>query len=106
VADYSQRPLPALAIQALEIAFWAFLVFGTLDNSHSFLDKVGFKGFFLDFLFHLDELIVYITIYAWLKMAKIIQNPFDGDKHYDINVIQRIEIELFEGTVAINSKLK
>ena len=52
--------------------------------------------------FHIDELIVYILLYAWIKMAEIVQNPFDGDKHYDIDVIRKIDNELFEATVAIH----
>ena len=58
--------------------------------------------FFQDLFFHIDELIVYILLYAWIKMAEIVQNPFDGDKHYDIDVIRKIDNELFEATVAIH----
>jgi len=101
VAEFTQRPLPAIAIQALNFVFWATLIVGTLDNSHKFMDA-GWYYMPLDFIFHIDELIVYILLYAWLKMAKIVTNPFDGDRHYDIDVIERIDLELFEATVAIN----
>ena len=66
-----------------------------------FLNESVFD-FFQDMFFHIDELIVYILLYAWLTMAKISTNPFDGDKHYDIDVIERIDTELFEATMAIH----
>ena len=37
-------------------------------------------------------------------MATIAKNPFNNDKHYDIDVIHEINKELFEATVAINIK--
>lgn len=101
VADYSQRPLPAIAKQAVNFVFWATLIVGTLDNKKDNLDS-GWQYFILDMFFHIDELIVYILLYAWIKMAEIVQNPFDGDKHYDIDVIRKIDNELFEATVAIH----
>ena len=39
VAEFTQRPLPAIAIQALNFVFWATLIVGTLDNSHKFMDR-------------------------------------------------------------------
>ena len=39
-------------------------------------------------------------------MAIIAKNPFNNDKHYDIDVIREINKEIFETTVAINIKRK
>ena len=39
-------------------------------------------------------------------MAIIAKNPFNNDKHYDIDVIREINKEIFEATVAINIKKK
>ena len=44
-------------------------------------------------------------MYAWLKMARIVSNPFDGDKHYDIDVKKHINQELFEASAAIHIKI-
>ena len=38
VADYSQRPLPAIAAQAVNFVFWATLIVGTLDNKRDNLE--------------------------------------------------------------------
>ena len=57
---------------------------------------------FQDLLGHLDELIVYILFYAWIRMAEIVQNPFDGHKHYDIDVMRYIDTELYAATVALH----
>ena len=57
---------------------------------------------FQDILGHLDELIVYILFYTWIKMAEIVQNPFDGHKHYDIDVKRSIDTELYAATAALH----
>ena len=44
VADYSQRPMPKIALQAVQFVFWVSLVIGTLDNHHAnFNKKSGFR---------------------------------------------------------------
>ena len=44
VADYSQRPMPKIALQAVQFVFWVSLVIGTLDNHHTnFDEKSGFR---------------------------------------------------------------
>ena len=57
---------------------------------------------FQDVLGHLDELIVYILFYSWIRMAEMVQNPFDGDKHYDIKVMRSIDTELYAATAALH----
>ena len=44
VADYSQRPMPTIALQAVQFVFWVSLVIGTLDNHHTnFSKKSGYR---------------------------------------------------------------
>ena len=57
---------------------------------------------FQDLVGHLDELIVYILFYSWIRMAEIVQNPFDGHKHYDIDVMRSIDTELYAATAALH----
>ena len=57
---------------------------------------------FQDIGSHLDELIVYILFYTWIRMAEIVQNPFDGHKHYDIDVMRSIDTELYAATAALH----
>ena len=43
VADYSQRPMPKIALQAVQFVFWVSLVIGTLDNHHTNFDNKKFR---------------------------------------------------------------
>ena len=45
VADYSQRPMPKIALQAVQFVFWVSLVIGTLDNHHSNFDQRSKTGY-------------------------------------------------------------
>ena len=55
VAEYSQRPLPLIAEQALHLVFWATLVVGTLDNNHQFLDLDTSKLSFVILVSHVNK---------------------------------------------------
>ena len=45
VADYSQRPMPTIALQAVQFVFWVSLIIGTLDNHHRNFDaKSGYRA--------------------------------------------------------------
>ena len=50
----------------------------------------------------MDELIYYILMYAWIKLATIVNNPFEGDEHFDINAIESIKGELYAASAALH----
>ena len=50
----------------------------------------------------IDELFVHILLYAWIKMAEIVENPFGADKHFDINIERQIDTELYVTTAALH----
>ena len=49
-----------------------------------------------------DECMIYMITYAWLIMAEIVRSPFDGDRYYDIDIVRRIDSELFEASAALH----
>ena len=53
---------------------------------------------------HLDELIYYILIYAWIQLAIIVTNPYEGDDYsdIDIDVIESIKGELYAASAALH----
>ena len=53
-------------------------------------------------LTNIDELVVYILLFAWIKMAEIVTNAFGNDRHFDINVERQIETELYVTTAALH----
>ena len=50
----------------------------------------------------MDECMIYMITHAWLRMAEIVRSPFDGDKYYDIDIVRRIDSELFEASAALH----
>ena len=50
----------------------------------------------------IDECMIYMITHAWLRMAEIVRSPFDGDKYYDIDIVRRIDSELFEASAALH----
>ena len=40
-------------------------------------------------------------MFAWLKMSEICTNPFDGDEHNDIDLVEELDIEIWKASVAL-----
>ena len=40
-------------------------------------------------------------MFAWLKMSEICTSPFDGDEHYDIDLDEELDIEIWKASVAL-----
>jgi len=107
VADYNIRPMPKIAMQAVKVVFWVSLAIATLDNSWKNINNfsnhtnIVWLGI-LDVLNNIDELVVYILLFAWIKMAEIVENPFGADRHFDIDIERQIDTELYVTTAALH----
>ena len=44
-----------------------------------------------------------VLMFAWLKMAKICENPYDEDAHYDINLDEVLDLEIWRSSVTLQS---
>ena len=53
VADYSIRPMPKIAMQAVQVVFWVSLVIATLDNSWKNINNFGNHTQFLPLVCHM-----------------------------------------------------
>ena len=52
---------------------------------------------------HYNEWFIYIILHVWLAMAEICRSPFDGDKHYDIDIVGELDQQLFDAAAALHS---
>jgi len=74
VADYSQRPLPAIAKQAVNFVFWATLIVGTLDNKKITLNLDGTILYWICFSILMNWLSTSFCMPGskWQKLSKIL----------------------------------
>ena len=42
-----------------------------------------------------------ILIYAWMKVANIVRNPFGLDEGYDINLLELLDHNIWKASVSI-----
>ena len=52
-------------------------------------------------MFPLNTCLLTALMFAWLKMSEICESPFDGDKHYDIDLVEELDIEIWKASVAL-----
>ena len=115
VAEYQNNPLPLIYGQALMFCIysWIFLgIFSTqyLELMHNaaviFFAIPWFQVFFINYLSDLLRVFMFqmvkiILIYAWMKVANIVRNPFGLDEGYDINLLELLDHNIWKASVSI-----
>lgn len=77
--------------------------FNTVQALSSFL-SLGFRYFHVPWLTVLTtmfQIVKIILIYAWMKVANIVRNPFGLDDHYDINLEEMLDHNIWKASVSI-----
>ena len=49
----------------------------------------------------LVQIVKIILIYAWMKVANIVRNPFGLDDHYDINLEEMLDHNIWKASLSI-----
>ena len=47
------------------------------------------------------QIVKIILIYAWMKVANIVRNPFGLDEHYDINLEEMLDHNIWNASLSI-----
>ena len=97
---YSENPMPRIQRQAITTAAWALLIVGVLAGQERNLVDDGIPDaghivikFFLNM--PLINFIIYILIFAWIKVAEKLSNPFGSDYQVDVNTVSRLDYEIW-----------
>ena len=51
----------------------------------------------------LYQCLVFIILFAWLKMAEICKSPFDGDMNFDFDLADELDKNIWAASVALES---
>jgi len=102
VAKYQHNPLPLIYGQAVMVAIYSWIILGVFGsqyvskNEEEVMDALAIFRTFPFF-----QIVKIVLMYAWLKVAHIIRNPFGQDQHYDINLEQMLDQNIWKASVSI-----
>ena len=103
ISLYGENPMPKIQKQAISIAGWILLLLGVFagqgksfadDSSNKHHSKShGFIKFFVNFPY--INFLIYILIFAWIKVGEKLSNPFGSDYQIDIDTVSRLDYEVW-----------
>ena len=50
------------------------------------------------------QLLMYMLIFGWLKVADILSNPFGNDKVYDINLASTLDLNIWKASITLDNQ--
>ena len=50
------------------------------------------------------QLLMYMLIFGWLKVADILSNPFGNDKVYDINLASTLDLNIWKASITLENQ--
>jgi len=98
VALYQNNPLPLIYGQALMVAIYSWILLGVFATQYLDMQHSASIIFFSIPWFQIVKIIL---IYAWMKVANIVRNPFGLDDNYDINLEEMLDHNIWKASVSI-----
>jgi len=106
---YQNNPIPIIYGQAVMFAIYSWILLGVfasqggVSSSRNIDREDGYGLIGIAFFFSIPwyQIVKIILMYAWLKVANIVRNPFGLDKDYDINLEEMLDQNIWKASVAI-----
>ena len=96
LAIYSWIILGVFATQYLDIQHSPSVVFFSIPWFQVMWVIVS-----ISIMMPLLQIVKIILIYAWMKVANIVRNPFGLDEHYDINLEEMLDHNIWKASLSI-----
>jgi len=100
IMEYNHHPIPAICAQAVHVVCWFYLIIGAFSSQPWCSNDNDSVWHYFQRL-PINSSILVGLMFAWLKMSEICTSPFDGDKHYDIDLVEELDIEIWKASVAL-----
>jgi len=109
VSLYADNPMPRIQGQAVTIAAWSLLIVGVLagQGKNFSEDTPGNASHnVIKFLTNLPliNFVIYILMFAWIKVGEKLSNPFGSDYQIDIDTVSRLDYEIWMASHLIQKK--
>ena len=101
VAKYQHNPLPLIYGQAVMVAIYSWIILGVFGSQYVSDDVDEMDALAIIRTFPFFQIVKIVLMYAWLKVAHIIRNPFGSDQHYDINLEQMLDQNIWKASLSI-----
>ena len=105
IIEHFHNPIPAIMTQAVTIACWVLLICSVVSGQQvDDIERAGEKP--LDIFFVLDwpylHGVVLLLLFGWLRVGMYLQNPFEYDDGFGIDLRKRLDFEIWKASNMIS----
>eukprot|EP00092_Neocalanus_flemingeri_P011927 GFUD01012859.1.p1 GENE.GFUD01012859.1~~GFUD01012859.1.p1 ORF type:complete len:435 (-),score=93.53 GFUD01012859.1:908-2068(-) len=107
LAEYRLQPLPAIYTQAVWVAVYGWALISIVANQSRMHYRDNEASLVVTILlsFPGHELLMFLLIFGWLKVADILVDPF-GNDFWDIDLVSTLDINIWKSSVTIENQEK
>ena len=101
IAEHFENQVPTIMTQAVTIAIWGFLICGVISGQDvQDVDNVDSMPVPVSLIlnFPLLQCIKYLLLFAWLRVALSLQNPFEYKDGFGMNLHLRLDVEIWKAS--------
>ena len=106
IIEHFHNPIPTIMTQAVTIGCWGFLICSVVSGQQvEDIDRAGEVNFgilwILDWPFlHMVQILL---VFGWLRVGMYLQNPFEYDDGFGIDLKKRLEYEIWKSSYMISN---
>ena len=101
IIEHFHNPIPQIMTQAVTIACWVLLICSVVSGQEAQdIQRAGEVPWGFSFIFDLPYLhcVVILLLFAWLRVGMYLQNPFEYDDGFGINLKKRLDFEIWKAS--------
>ena len=101
IIEHFHNPIPQIMTQAVTIACWVLLICSVVSGQEAQdIQRAGEVPPGFSFIFDLPYLhcVVILLLFAWLRVGMYLQNPFEYDDGFGINLKKRLDFEIWKAS--------
>jgi hypothetical protein len=107
IIEHFHNPVPTIMTQAVTVACWGFLICSVVSGQE--VEDVKHAGNFpLGISFFTDlpylHFVKIILLFAWLRVGMYLQNPFEYEDGFGIDLEQRLDVEIWKSSYMMSPK--
>ena len=107
ITEHFQNPVPRIMTQAVTIAVWGFLICSVISGQEvGDVDLAKDMNPVLAFITALPYLhcVQILLLFAWLRVALYLQNPFEYEDGFGVNLNLRLDVEIWKASFMTSNR--
>ena len=105
IIEHFHNPIPKIMTQAVTVACWVLLICSVVSGQEAKdIDRAGEVTLGISFILDFPYLhwAVILLLFGWLRVGMYLQNPFEYDDGFGIDLKKRLDFEIWKSSYMIS----